>query len=228
MIDVKIDEFKNLLSLAGAFTSEATFNVKGDRLELMVIDDAHVAMAKGSIALNSTPEVDCFTVDVEKVLKALATTGSDVKISVGEGILALRGDKSRANISLVGSVGKPLREPQFEATASAKIQPSRLKSVLDFGAYSKTDYVKIMIAEGKMSISAGLYPNVAIVDGDEVGEGDAVAGFMADYVATAVKLANTAKSDLTIKLMGDDRPALFEWQGETSNYSVLVAPRIES
>lgn len=229
MIDVNIEDFKNLLNLAGAFTDEATFNIKEGTLDVLVIDGAHVAMAKGSIKLNNTPEVDSFTVEVEKALKALATTGSDVKMYAQGGTLLFKGDKSKASISLIGSSsGNTLREPNFETTAFATIQPARLKPVLNFGQYAKTDYIKFSIEDGKMSIITGVFPNVAEVDGDENGEGTAMAGFMMDYIQTINDLATKAKSNLKILLMGDDRPARFEWGTDDAKYSALVAPRIES
>lgn len=228
MIDVNIEDFKNLLNLAGAFTSEATFNVKEGALEVMVIDDAHVAMAKGSIALTGEPEVDCFTIDVEKAIKALSTTGTDVKLFVKDGVMVLKGEKSKATLSLYATNNNALRTVNFTPVAFATIQPSRLKTSLAFGQYAKTDYVKINIEEGKMGITAGEYPNVVEVEGDEVGTGSAIAGFMMDYVHTISDLSIKAKSNLKISLGGDDYPALFEWGNENAKYSVIVAPRIES
>ena len=229
MIDVNIEDFKNLLSMAGAFASEATFIVRDNRLEVMVIDTAHVAMARGSIPLASKPDVDRFTIDIEKAIKAIGTTGSNISIQVGEGVMVLKGEKSKASISLFASSNNDIRKvPNYEVTAYAEIVPSRLKTTLAFGQYAKADYVRIQIEEGVLHISTGVYPNIAEIEGDEVGAGTAMAGFMMDYVHTVADLASKAKCNLKVNLGGDDYPVLFEWGNENAKYSVLVAPRIES
>lgn len=229
MIGVNITDFKNLLNLAGAFSTEATFKVKDkNRLDLLVIDPAHVAMAKGAITLTGEPDVDEFTVDVDKMLKALATTGDNVTIEIKDGLLTLTGDKSKVKVSLLNPEMSNLKEPNFETKCSGSIQPSRLKSAFAYGSLSKADHVVITINEGKLFFETGEYPNVAIIEGDEEGEGTARAGFMLDYIQSIVDLATKAKSLLKVGLGGTDYPAKFSWSGETAVYSVLLAPRIES
>ena len=230
MIGVNVTEFKNLLALAGAFTEDATFRKKDNTLELVVIDPAHVAMAKGSIPLTEFPEdMDCFTINVERAQKALSTTGDDVTIDIKNGVMIIKNDKSRAKLSLIATDSKEVREPAFKVSAYAYIQPARVKTAMSYGALSKADYVKILLVKGHLTIETGEYPNSAEIEGDEDGEGDAMAGFMMDYVQTIVDLAIKAKSNLTIGLGGNDFPAKFIWKsGDNSTFSVLLAPRIES
>lgn len=228
MIDVNITDFKNMLNLAGAFSSEATFKVKDKCLILSVLDTAHVAMAKGVMAFTGDAGVDEFTVDVEKMQKALTTTGDDVHMEIGDGLLTLSGGKAKVKISLISSDITNLKEPNFQIKASGKIQPSRLKSAFAYGMLTKADHVVITVNEGKLFFETGEYPNTALIEGDEDGEGTATAGFMLDYVQTIVDLSTKAKSLLKVGLGGTDYPANFSWAGETANYSVLLAPRIES
>lgn len=228
MIDVNLTEFKNLLNLAVAFTNEATFVVNGDRLELLVLDATHVAMARGSIALSSKPEVDSFSVKADQLQKALSTVGETAKMEIKDGILTIKGEKSKARQSLIMPESNALKVPNFNICAHAVIQPSRLKTAFAYGSLTRADHVKIVIDDGHLIVVTGEYPNNAEIDGDEDGEGSAVAGFMLDYIQTIVDLAIKAKSNLTIGMGGDDRPAWFSWGSETAVYSVLVAPRIES
>ena len=142
--------------------------------------------------------------------------------------MLIAGEKSKASLSLYATTNNVLRDVKYTPVAYGSISPARLKPTLAFGQYSKADYVRISVCNGKLGIIAGLYPNVVEVEGDETGVGDATAGFMMSYVQTVADLSSKAKSDLKISLGGDDYPALFEWGSENAKYSVLVAPRIES
>ena len=228
MIGVNITDFKNLLNLAGAFSAEATFKIKDDRMDLSVLDTAHVAMAKGAITITGEPEVDEFTVDVEKMLKALAVTGDNVQMNIADGLLTLTGDKSKVKVSLINPEFSNLKDPKFEVKATGSIQPSRLKTAFAYGTLSKADHIVITVNDGKLFFETGEYPNVATIEGDEDGYGTATAGFMLDYIQSIVDLATKAKSLLKVGLGGTDYPAKFSWTGETAVYSVLLAPRIES
>ena len=76
MLDVNINDLKNMLNTALAFSKEVTFYVdkNTDMLHIKMIDPAHVAMIIASAPLTSKPDVDCFTVNVEQMLKALSMT----------------------------------------------------------------------------------------------------------------------------------------------------------
>ena len=78
MLDININDMKNLLNTALTFSKETTFYIKDDTLYLRMLDPAHIAMIVASAPLTSTPDVDMFTVNAEQMQKALGIAGVDV------------------------------------------------------------------------------------------------------------------------------------------------------
>ena len=230
MLDVNINDLKNMLNTALAFSKEVTFYVdkNTDMLHIKMIDPAHVAMIIASAPLTSKPDVDCFTVNVEQMLKALSIVGDEVKIQIADGVVAIKGNKSKVKLPLIATDNKSPKTPDLEVVAYAYINPADLKNTLNYGVYNKCDHFHIRISNGHMTIETGDYPNIAEIEGNEDGDGDALAGYPMDYMLSIVDLAGKCKSRLEVDMMGDDFPAMFKWNGETSSYNVLLAPRIET
>lgn len=230
MLEINTNDLKNMLNTAAAFSKETTFYVDrtASTLHLRMLDPAHVAMILASAPLASEPDVDYFTVNVEQMIKALSIVGDEVKIKIGNGIVEIKGNKSKVKLSLIADDNKPPRVPDFETVAHAFINPADLKNTLNYGVYNKCDHFHIKIEDGHMTIDTGEYPNIAEIDGSENGEGNARAGFPMEYMLSIVDLAGKCKSTLEVDMIGDDSPAIFKWNGETAQYSVLLAPRIET
>lgn len=228
MLDININDMKNLLSTALTFSKETTFYIKDDTLYLRMLDPAHIAMVVASAPLASTPDVDMFTVNTEQMQKALGIAGDDVKIEIKDGLVHIKGSKSKVKLPLIVSDSHPPKVPDTEIVANAFINPADLKNTLNYAVYNKCDHFYINIEDGHMVIQTGDYPNVAEIDGTENGAGTAKAGYPIEYMVSIVDLAGKCKSQLEVCLMGDDFPAIFKWKGETAQYSVLLAPRIET
>ena len=230
MLGVNTNDLKNMLNTALAFSKETTFYVERNTntIHLRLLDPAHVAMVIASAPLTSVPDVDYFTVNVEQMLKALGIVGDEVEIEIGGGLVQIKGTKSKVKLPLIANDNNPPRTPSFEVTAHAYINPADLKNTLNYGVYNKCDHFHVKIENGHMTFETGDYPNVAEIDGSEDGEGDAKAGFPMDYMISIVDLAGKCKSTLEVDMIGDDSPAIFKWNGETAQYSVLLAPRIET
>jgi hypothetical protein len=229
MLGINTNDMKNLLNTALAFSKETTFYIKDDTLYLRMLDTAHVAMVIASAPLTSTPDnIDMFTVNVEQMQKALGIVGDDVEIEIKDGLVSIKGSKSKVKLPLIVTDSHPPKVPDIEVVANAFINPADLKNTLNYAIYNKCDHFYINIEDGHMVIQTGDYPSVAEIDGTEDGVGTAKAGYPIEYMASIVDLAGKCKSQLEVCLMGDDFPAIFKWNGETAQYSVLLAPRIET
>lgn len=207
MIDVSATDMKNMLSAASIFTKEATFKVEGDELIIHLLDPAHVAMLRATAKLNSIDEdITEFTVNIEQFQKALSISGDESKFEVDSGVLVISGKKAKVKLPLISTERTTLKMPEFDIIAEATIDPGLAKNVLQYGAFSKCDFMKVSITDGELKLWTGEYPHVAEVTAEEKGYGTASAGYPMDYALPIVETVSKAKCNLTIGLGGRWRP----------------------
>lgn len=228
MTTIKIDskDWKNLLASARVYSDEATVKVGEGKARIMLVSASKDNMFYGEVDCEGETE---FSVDLDKMMKAMSAVGNDIEIEVGDGVLTVYGQSTKVKVPIIVANQCPNWPPKFlNPTAYCDIAPSLLEPVLSYGKFCNQSFVKFIIDDTKMRIEIGseysqdvseiICPNTAV--------GSATAVFSLDFIDTLFKHVKSCES-VTVGGFENNVPMSFSWAEGSGKFRVLIAPRVE-
>ena len=213
----------------GAMT-DILIKIETDNVSLRVVDPAHVAMLSADWSVH-TGQTEDICIDYDEAMNALRLfDGEDVKLTIGGGSVAVKGEHGRRTIPLndIGVASVPSRFPEFDLPVSVLTTVSDLRNSLKCVAglsdhlTVRTDGEAVTIETSTDRTSAEF--NVPGTVQDKGGEG-ATASYPWDYYNNIVK--SLTDGDLVMSY-ATDYPLMFLTDRDDIQTEVLIAPRIES
>lgn len=237
---------KNILKLNAVATTEIKLNLSNDKINISVVDPAHVEMIlteidksvfiEYEIKTDSPDQIISLSFDVDKLLNALKTVKKEdmFKLKYESEI-----DKNAVNI-VIGAFNQKIslidpdsipesKCPLFILNASFDVVTSDLKDFLD-KADHVSDYFSIETSTDKVLLNASgdtdqinFIPTVQNLRSNSVHKSK----FSIDYFLTAIKELKTLFNSLTVEI-DNDHPVRITGLKDKLKIIILIAPRIEA
>lgn len=223
----KRSDWVRLFSTVAAFVKEAKVSVNDGRATILAIDPANIAIVKGSIECEGS--CDDFSFNVEQAMKALnAAGGEDIQFDFDEYMsdMTITGN-AKVKLPLSADLGeiKDIKREIFDGGGSTGVlMPADIEQCVSYCLWSKESVVTFTFKENSMNVRTGEGRLTAEVD--MAGSGDAVSKYPLDYFDAMLKQAKGCGS-INILIPESDYPMLAEWKIGTSEFSIVIAPRID-
>lgn len=199
--------------------------------KLRAVDPSHVAFVTADLGegcFTDYTELENFTVDPEKLAKAIKYLGSEIEFSLDGGMIVMSGNGITSRLSLLAPIEAENRVRELEFPATVILESTRFKQILRI----LDDLASLNIEVTEEGLAVDGYKEDGTGSKLELGAEEciAIAGHgRAEYPISILRTLNSVmpdKVELEIS-MGDDFPCKFQYTADGTVCTLMCAPWIQ-